>query len=302
MSRSKSCSANCLASSKPMPLDAPVITANDLVIPVAYPAATGIHDFVGGIEISWVTVLADVPAARLDAACAFWTAVTGSTVGPPQGDDGEYLPLLPADGDSALWIQRVGRPNGGWHYDFDVVDLDAAVNHAKGVGAVVDRTVPGLAVLHTPAGQPFCLAADESGGASAPHRRWPAPSRSAAGRSLLDQLCFDIPAVRFDEECTFWSALTGWPPITDRTSSEFRRVSVPEELPVQLLFQRLRPDDTGGTRAHADLSADDRDAEVERHVGLGAEFVRKTEHWTTLRDPAGLVYCVTGRPTGVRCT
>jgi len=256
--------------------------------------------------ISWVTVLADVPAAGLEAACAFWTAVTGSTVGTPEGDGGEYLPLRPADGDSALWIQRVGRPDGGWHFDFDVTDLDAAVEHAERAGAEVDRTVPGLAVLHTPAGQPFCLAADESadesGDGSPRARRRPAPSGSSAGRSLLDQICFDIPADHFDDECAFWSALTGWPPITDKTSGEFRRVAVPEELPVQLLFQRLGSDDAGRPRAHADLSADDRDAEVDRHLGLGAQFVRRTEGWTTLRDPAGLVYCVTGRATGVRCT
>src|SRR4051812_9929342 len=249
--------------------------------------------------ISWVTVLADVPAAGLDAACAFWTAVTGSTVGEPEGEHGEYLPLRPADGDSALWIQRVGRPDGGWHFDFNVADLDAAVAHAERVGAVTDRTVPGLAVLHTPGGQPFCVAAEESADENARERRRPTPFRSSAGRSQLDQICFDIPADRFDDECAFWSALTGWPPIRQETSSEFARVSVPEELPVQMLFQRLGQDHTGGIRAHADLAADNRDAEVDRHRGLGAELRRKTEHWTTLRDPAGLVYCVTSRATGV---
>jgi len=281
-----------------MPLDAPVITANDLVMPVGYPAAAGIHDLVAGIETSWVTVLADVPAARLDAACAFWTAVTGSTVGEAEGDQGQYVPLRPAGGDSALWIQRVGRPDGGWHFDFNVPDLDRAVAHAERVGAVVDRTDPDLAVLRTPAGQPFCLALDESGR----ERRLPEPSRSPAGRSLVDQICFDIPADRFDDERAFWSALTGWPAIDRETSSEFERVAVPEALPVQILFQRLGPDDTGGIRAHADLSADDPDAEVDRHRSLGAELVRRAEHWTTLRDPAGLTYCVTRRPTGVRYT
>jgi glyoxalase superfamily protein len=253
---------------------------------------------VGGIEITWVTILADVPAARLDAACAFWTAVTGSTVGEAEGGDGQYLPIRPADGDPALWIQRVGRPDGGWHFDFDVVDLDGAVAHAERAGAGLDRTEPGLAVLHTPGGQPFCLAVDGSGRP----RRQPAPSRSPAGRSMLDQICFDIPADRFDGECAFWSALTGWPPIDRETSPEFRRIAVPERLPAQMLFQRLGLDDAGGFRAHADLSADDRAAEVDRHVTLGAEVVRTTPHWTTLRDPAGLVYCVTGRPTGVRST
>src|SRR5206468_2551769 len=51
-----------------------------------------------------------------------------------------------------------------------------------------------------------------------------------------------------------------------------------------------------------DLPAGEFDAEVERHISLGAEVVRSTEGWTTLRDPAGLVYCVTCRSTGVRIT
>jgi hypothetical protein len=46
---------------------------------------------------------------------------------------------------------------------------------------------------------------------------------------------------------------------------------------------------------HLDLACDDAPAEVTRHVGLGAAVVRVTEQWTTLRDPAGREYCVTGR-------
>jgi len=43
------------------------------------------------------------------------------------------------------------------------------------------------------------------------------------------------------------------------------------------------------------------DAEVERHVGLGASVVRRVPgDWTTLRDPAGREYCVTGRAPRAR--
>jgi hypothetical protein len=127
------------------------------------------------------------------------------------------------------------------------------------------------------------------------------PAAWPGGRSIADQLCFDIPAADFDAECSFWSALTGWPRIVrDSGHDEFERLAVPEPLPVEFLFQRLGAGDIDGSRAHADLSSDDRDAEVERHAQLGATTIRRTSGWTTLRDPAGLIYCVTDRPPGER--
>lgn len=46
---------------------------------------------------------------------------------------------------------------------------------------------------------------------------------------------------------------------------------------------------------HLDLACDDRDAEEQRHRVLGADFVRRTDQWTTMRDPAGRDYCLTRR-------
>lgn len=47
-----------------------------------------------------------------------------------------------------------------------------------------------------------------------------------------------------------------------------------------------------------DLESEHRQAEVERHVQLGAEVVRVEQHWTTLVDPSGRTYCVTDRDPG----
>lgn len=269
-------------------------------MPVAYPPAPGNHD---PMEVRWLSIMLDVPADRMPAACAFWTAATATTLGAPSGDDGEYLPLEPADGDAYLCLQRVGRATAGWHLDLHVDDLDAAVARATGLGAALTNAVDGLRVLATPGGQPFCFIGEQP----ARGGRRPAPPRFPGGRSLADQFCFDLPAGEFDRDADFWAALTGWPRLRrqQEAGTEFDRIGVPERLPAQFLFQRLGPDeadDIGGTHAHLDLSADDRDAEVERHISLGAEVVRSTEGWTTLRDPAGLVYCVTCRSTGVRIT
>ena len=107
------------------------------------------------------------------------------------------------------------------------------------------------------------------------------------------RLCLDIPAAAFEGECRFWAELTGWP--ERRSSAEFVNLIRPAGSPLRILLQRLGEDDPGPARAHADLACDDIPAETRRHQALGAEVVRIAEHWTTLRDPAGLTYCITSR-------
>ena len=69
----------------------------------------------------------------------------------------------------------------------------------------------------------------------------------------------------------------------------------------RLLFQRREKTETESIPIHLDLHADDRDAEVERLVGLSASVVEhKTrrigevidEAWTVMRDPEGNAFCV----------
>ncbi|HVU91320.1 MAG TPA: VOC family protein [Jatrophihabitans sp.] len=247
------------------------------------------------MEIRWLSLFADVPADRMDAALEFWTAATGTRTGPPEGEAGEFVPLRPADGDTWLWVQRLGTGRPGWHLDLHVPDPEAAAARAAALGASAVRSGDGLRVLATPAGQQFCLVAEDAG---RPRRR-AAPPRFGAHRSLADQLSLDLPAGAFETDAGFWAAFTGWPR-RGPDGSEFDRLAVPGPLPAQLLLQRLDPDAPEGAHAHLDFSADDRDAEVERHRALGAEPVRRTRQWTTLRDPAGLVYCVTRRRTGER--
>ena len=70
----------------------------------------------------------------------------------------------------------------------------------------------------------------------------------------------------------------------------------PTGQPLRILLQRM--DEPDPTRAHVDFSCDDVPVEVARHEGLGARVVRRTEGWTTLRDPIGLLYCITRRVPG----
>ncbi|HEX2144814.1 MAG TPA: VOC family protein, partial [Glycomyces sp.] len=75
----------------------------------------------------------------------------------------------------------------------------------------------------------------------------------------------------------------------------------PPELPLHFLLQRLNSAERGQcVSAHVDLSCSDVEAETERHVELGAEPVRRHQHWQVMRDPAGLEYCITDKnPAGI---
>jgi len=245
------------------------------------------------LDVVWLSVFADVPVARFERSLAFWEHVTASRVGATTGERGEYTPLIPPDGDRFFWLQAVQRDDGGWHPDLHVTDVAAGTRYAVELGGRLVRESPNLVVLATPAGQPFCLVREDD---PEPRRR-PITPEFPAGRSLADQLCLDIPADRYDLEIDFWAELTGWRR-APAGLPEFRRLNPPGALPMQFLLQRLGTDDAAGARAHLDMAADDPDAEVSRHRALGAEIVQPAEGWTTLRDPAGLTYCVTRRRPG----
>jgi hypothetical protein len=112
-------------------------------------------------------------------------------------------------------------------------------------------------------------------------------------RSLVDQVCLDIPPELYEDECAFWAKTTGWELLT-RGSGEFRRLRKPDGQPLNILLQRLDSSD-GPVRAHLDLAADDRQAEIRRHEQLGATVERVHEGWTVMRPPAGPLYCITRR-------
>lgn len=96
----------------------------------------------------------------------------------------------------------------------------------------------------------------------------------------------------FATETAFWAALTGWESLAGALP-EFHLVRPPAGLPLRILLQRLgtvRP-----AAAHLDLACSDVDAVRAHHETLGATAVGRGARWTVMRDPAGSVYCLTGR-------
>jgi hypothetical protein len=109
------------------------------------------------------------------------------------------------------------------------------------------------------------------------------------------QICIDSPPKLHDQEIAFWQQATGWR-WQAGTSEEFAgKLYPPTSSSAQLLLQRLGSDDpTTAVRAHIDLGADDIEAEAARLVGLGAKRLGPGRGWIVLRDPVGMVFCVTG--------
>ncbi|BBH69620.1 hypothetical protein ACTI_63050 [Actinoplanes sp. OR16] len=234
--------------------------------------------------VRWVTGFLDTPAETAGDAERFWSAVTGMAL---VARHQRSVALQPEKGDVYLRMQVVGEEPARAHPVLHVDDPFPAADEVVALGATVIVKEPGLVVLRSPSGITFCLVAWEYERELTRPIRWDGPQSS-----LVDQLCLDVPAAFYAREMVFWSEVTRW---ERRASSlpEFTFLQPPARMPLQLLLQR-----TGGGQpgVHVDLACDDVDAEVARHVALGASVVRRVpQDWTTLTDPAGRAYCVTAR-------
>ncbi|WP_333741223.1 VOC family protein [Streptomyces sp. IBSBF 2806] len=242
--------------------------------------------------VRWTYAFVDRPAALFERAGAFWAAVTDTRPSEPRGEQKEFVTLLPEGTDSCVKVQGVEGGAGGAHLDFAVEDVPGFVEEARGLGGEPVAVHDGWTVLRSPAGQAFC-AVPWHGEAVRP---------AVVAGSRLDQVCLDLPPSAFDAEVAFWSALL--PDWSARPGSrpEFHVIEPPAGLPIRILLQRLdeerSADDGDGVpvSAHLDLACGaDVDAVRVRHERLGARFVARHPHWTVLRDPAGGLYCLTGR-------
>jgi hypothetical protein len=242
----------------------------------------------------WLTLFLDFPAGSFDAGVAFWREVTGTTLSPFRGRAGEFATLLPPDGDAYLRVQRIAGGSGGVHLDLHVDPavgtVDQAGYRAVALGATMLHLSDGLVILDSPGGFTFCLV------------RWhgestvPRPAvLDTGGASRLDQLCLDIPPDLFEQECTFWAALTGWD-LRPGTIPEFAHLVRPAQLPLRLLFQRQESAGPSGQVAgHVDFACASRELLAPRHVASGARVVSVFPEWTTMADPTGRPYCLTVR-------
>jgi predicted enzyme related to lactoylglutathione lyase len=100
-----------------------------------------------------------------------------------------------------------------------------------------------------------------------------------------------------ERQARFWAAVLDRK-VGDQTSPYFASLSPEPEQPGEprWLFLKVPEGKTAKNRMHVDLTAPDRDAEVQRLVELGA--TRLGEHdeygvsWVVLADPEGNEFCV----------
>jgi hypothetical protein len=234
--------------------------------------------------IRWVDAFLDRPADRLDAAVTFWASVTSSDPA-PQKDPG-FVRLRTAAGDDWLEIQGVREGAGGHHPDLWVEDLAGFNGRALAAGAAMLVDHGGWQTLRSPAGLEFCTAEWRG-----QHVR-PRPLNGPGGVTLRPhQLCFDLAPSVYDDEVRFWQTLTGWRLDEGVRVDEFVRLQPEPPIPVRFLLQRLGEERAASV--HLDVSCSDIPAARRWHESLGATFLGEWPNWTTFRDPAGGVYCLT---------
>ena len=240
-------------------------------------------------EVHWLTAFLDLAADEHDQGLELWERLTGYQRSATRGDDGEFLTLVPPDGDDFLRVQRLGSGTSRVHLDLHVADLRTAALEALGLGAAMVADEVDYLTLTSPGGFTFCFVPHQT-------RRVPRATTWPDGiRSRVDQVCLDIPPSTYAREFEFWESLTSWEPRPPRPGGEFARLTPPPGQPLRLLLQRLDADESA-VRAHLDWCATDRDAEVARHVAAGSTFVERFDRgWTVLTGPDGFTYCVTER-------
>lgn len=94
----------------------------------------------------------------------------------------------------------------------------------------------------------------------------------------------------------FWTRALGWKVLSERDVEVV--IGPDENAPVGICFMPVTDVKTVKNRLHIDLTADadERDAEIERLLELGAQRVEigqtGTESWVVLADPEGNEFCV----------
>ncbi|MDH2414894.1 VOC family protein [Nocardioides sp. CER19] len=236
--------------------------------------------------MGWLHAVVDVPVEHHARTAAFWAGVLGWPAGPTWAGHPELRSFEPPGGAPYLHLQEIDGPPRV-HVDVASDRPEQTVRDAVRLGAVLVGEADRWQTLRSPGGLPFCVVPS---GEQEP----PAPTSWPDGhRSRMVQVCIDSPQAAHDREVDFWRAVLGgrWFPAAE--AHEFAgKLHDDRGSPLQLLFQRLDEPD-GPVRAHLDHGTDDVPAEVGRILALGAEDVRPGRGWHVLRDPAGLLFCVT---------
>lgn len=104
-----------------------------------------------------------------------------------------------------------------------------------------------------------------------------------------------IDCAEHDPVVAFWAAALGWRP--RRVNDQYVSLAGPDRSVPSLLFQKVPEPKVLKNRVHIDFTCEDRAAEAERLVALGATVIAPERClgsfcWTVLADPAGNEFCI----------
>ena len=94
----------------------------------------------------------------------------------------------------------------------------------------------------------------------------------------------------------FWTQALGWQVLSEREREIV--IGTDENAPVGICFMPVTDQKIVKNRVHLDITteAQDRDQEIDRLIGLGAQRVdvgqTGKESWTVMADPEGNEFCV----------
>lgn len=116
-----------------------------------------------------------------------------------------------------------------------------------------------------------------------------------AHKSQLAAVIIDCKTDNLDAATAFWSAALGYAPLPTPPMSGYTKLDMPDHQP-KVLLQSVSHD----PRVHLDIETDNRTAERDRLVNLGATVVTEMDddaedkHWTVLEAPTGHRFCLVG--------
>lgn len=113
---------------------------------------------------------------------------------------------------------------------------------------------------------------------------------------MIKLQCLTIDCTDTERVSRFWAELLGWDIHRDEDDPGEIWIEDPAGNAPDILFLPSTDPRHGKNRLHWDLRPDDRDAEVERALALGAKHVdigqTGKETWVVLADPEGNEFCI----------
>lgn len=110
-------------------------------------------------------------------------------------------------------------------------------------------------------------------------------------KSRMGVIVIDCKTQNLSQAAEFWSQALGFDAQMDDDFPDYVALKTPEGH-IKMLLQAVDHD----SRLHMDIETDDRAAERERLLGLGAKVVSEVDedgkHWTVMEAPTGHRFCL----------